>query len=87
MSPVTVGGDFLCGIERFVDPHPVGAEFDVPVAGGADIERHHLVVCVPAQGGRQLESVGVDAVECLAEVKGLSARALMQRFPAKLFKK
>jgi len=27
------------------------------------------------------------AVDCLAEVKGLSARALYQRFPAKLFKK
>jgi hypothetical protein len=46
VTPVTVSGDFFCGVIRFVDAHAVGAELDVPVAGRAHVERHHLVVGV-----------------------------------------
>ncbi len=67
MAPVAVGGDFLSGVIAFVDPHALGAELDVPVAGGAHVERHHLVVGVPAQRRGQLEAVRVDAVERLAD--------------------
>src|SRR5271166_704765 len=67
VAPVAVGRDFLCGVIRFVDAHAIRAEFDVPVAGRADVERHHFVVGVTSEGGRQLEALGVDAVQCLTD--------------------
>ncbi len=65
VAPVAVGGDFLSGVIRFVDPHAVGAELDVPIAGRAHVERDHLVVGVPAQRRRQLEALGVDPIQRL----------------------
>src|SRR5277367_3594304 len=64
MTPVAVGRYFLCGVAGFVNPHAIGAEFDVPVSWSADVERHHLVVGVTPQGGRQLETLDIDSIKC-----------------------
>ena len=67
MTPVAVGGDFLCAIAVFVNPQAIGAEFDVPVSWSADVERDHLVVGMTPEGRRQLEALGIDPIKCLTD--------------------
>src|SRR6476661_2532294 len=63
VTPVAVRGDLLRGVVRLVDEHALGAELEVPAAGGAYVERHHAVVGVTAEGRRDRESQLAKPVE------------------------
>ena len=68
VTPGRVAGDVLRGVVVLDDPAAEAAELDVEAAGRRDVERHHVVVGVPAQRRRQRELPLVQPVQRHADV-------------------